>query len=188
MHHQQVRRVGGLGALVAAAALSWTVGSGAASAAGLPSAARDQAIIQQGGSGMSPGWSAPGWSAPGSPPGLSGPVDGSLADVGYLGLPVAVEAGQSFAVRVQAPSGAACAGRIAYPNGQWQSLDEAGTRVGGCAWDVTVPVGTRPGSLVLTADVSRNGQGRNILGVVYVSTWTVGEAGGDPDSRAVLLH
>ena len=112
--------------------------------------------------------------APGSSVWPPGPVDIGLAEVGFGDLPITVEAGQSFTVQVQAPGGAACAGRIAYPNGQWQSLDEAGTRIGGCAWDVTVPVGTRPGSLVLTADIGRSGQGRTVLGVVYVSTGTVG--------------
>ena len=104
----------------------------------------------------------------------SGPMEIALAEVGFVDLPISVEAGDAFQVRVQAPDGAACSAQIAYPGGQWQTLDEAGTRVGSCAWDVTVPVGTRPGSLVLAADIDRGGQGRNVLGVVYVSTRTVG--------------
>lgn len=161
MHHPQARRAG---ALVAAAALTWTLGSGAASAAGLPSVAPELTISRQGGSSAAPGSSV--W-----PP---GPADIGLAEVGFGELPIAVEAGQSFTVQVRAPGGAACSGWIAYPNGQWQSLDEAGTRVGGCTWEVTVPVGTRPGSLVLAADIGRSGQGRTVFGVVYVSTRTVG--------------
>lgn len=175
MHHRQARRVS---ALVAAAALTWTLESGAASAAGLPSVALDQTGNRQGGSSTAPGSSV--W-----PP---GPVDIGLAEVGFGDLPVAVEAGQSFTVQVQAPGGAACSGRIAYPNGQWQSLDEAGARVGGCTWEVTVPVGTRPGSLVLAADIGRSGQGRTVFGVVYVSTRMVGDAGGDDRARTTLAR
>ena len=179
MHPRRRRRAAALGALIATAALSSMLGSGAAAAIELPSAAPDPASLRQGGFTMPT-------TSPGSLADSSGPMDVGLADVGFRGLPVSVEAGQAFEVRVQAPSGAECSGRIAYPNGQWQSLDEAGTRVGPCAWDVTVPIGTRPGSLTLAADIGRGGQGRNVLGVVYVSTWTVGETDGDHGSPDVL--
>ena len=53
---------------------------------------------------------------------------------------------------------------------------------------MTVPIGTRPGSLVLTADIGRSGQGRNVLGVVYVTTQTVGEVGGAVDAGDTLAR
>ncbi len=160
------RRARVVAALLAAAALISTLGPGPAVAAGLPSGARSESGVRQSGGGMT--------GMPGSTYPASGPMDIGLAEVGFVDLPISVEAGEAFQVRVQAPSGAACSAQIVYPGGQWQALDEAGTRVGSCAWDVTVPFGTRPGSLVLTADIGRGGQGRNVLGVVYVSTRTVG--------------
>ena len=153
-----------LAMLFAAGALSGVFVSDAASASGLGSAASDQAGGRQSGAGMAPRPSG----------GPSGPMDVGLAEVGFRDLPVSVEAGQAFAVHVRAPGGAACSGRIAYQNGQWQSLDEAGLRVGPCDWEVSVPVGTRPGSLTLAAEIGRSGQGSSILGVVYVTNWTVG--------------
>jgi len=161
------RRAGALAALVATVALIWTLGPRAADAAGLPSGAPNASDIRQAGGGMT-------GTAPGSSPGSSGPMDIGLAEVGFVDLPVSAEAGEAFQVRVQAPGGAACSAQITYPGGRWQALDEVGTRVDPCTWDVTVPFGTRPGSLVLAADIGRGGQGRNVLGVVYVSTRTVG--------------
>ena len=156
--------------LAATAALIWALAAGEASAAGAPSHSLAMAGVRQGAASGTPG----GAYQP------SGPMDVELANVGFRDLPAWVEAGQAFEVRIQAPGGATCSGQIAYLGGQWQSLDEAGARVGPCAWDVTVPVGTRPGSASLAADIARGGQGRRILGVVYVSTATVGEADG-PD-------
>ncbi len=173
MKQGQVRRAARLGMLAATVALGALLGIGAASATGLPSVGQDQAGSRQTEASESPGSSSE----------ASGPMDVDLAEVGFRDLPIAVEAGEGLAVRVRAPDGATCSGWIAYSYGPWQSLDEAGAHVGACAWDVTVPVGTRPGSLVLAADIGRGGEGRNIFGVVYVSTRTVGDISGGRDRR-----
>ena len=178
MNRRSLGRVIALGALAATlmpaqsgtpTAWSWSApwdGAGAASAAGLRLGWAAAEVRQK----------AP--DVPTTPSGGSreawGPVDVGMFELNFRELPIAVNAGQTFVVGVQAPPGAACTGWISYPGNEWQSLDEVGTRVRGCNWEVTVPVSTRPGSLALAADVSRGGQSRSILGVVYVGTSAVG--------------
>ena len=53
-------------------------------------------------------------------------------------------------------------------------LPDVATEGETCAWRVTAPVTTSPGTAVITVEVSRSGQSWQLAGVVYVNPF--GEA------------
>jgi hypothetical protein len=88
--------------------------------------------------------------------------------------PRSVQPGETFEIDVDTAPGAHCAGSISFRTLLPLDLPDVVAEGETCAWRVTAPATTSPGSAPIVVQVARSGQNWRVVGVVYVNP--VGEA------------
>jgi hypothetical protein len=103
-----------------------------------------------------------------------GGMDVDIVSPAFADLPLSVGPGEQLVVDMTTAPGARCSGHVAFRDQPPIDLGELPATGGTCSWPVEVPPTARPGTATITIDITRNGQGWTLYGVVYVRA--VGES------------